>query len=133
MAPDDTNSAKRSLDLRRELGRDLGHDLGRELGDVGSAVRWTLGNLDQAFEQALDEAFRTCISLVDELGNAAAGCGALAEPELAAIHAPIHPAAHPPEPRGAEAERFRSCEGPITDGEPGEGFQLPPEPGIVAA
>ena len=104
MAPEDPNSVKRP---------------GLDLGGVGTAVRWTLGNLEQAFDQALDEAFRTCLSIVDELDGAATGLEA--------------PSGTEPDARRAEAERFRSCEGPLADGAPGEGFQPPPEPGIVAA
>ena len=88
-----------------------------QLDNVGSAVRWTLGNLEKAFEQALeqviepavDEAFRTCNTihtvLRDELGGDAPDAPAACE-----------------QPIAAEAARFRSCDGPITDGEPGEGL-----------
>lgn len=96
-----------------------------QLDNVGSAVRWTLGNLEKAFEEALekafeqaleqviepavDEAFRTCNTihtvLRDELGGEAPDAPAACE-----------------QPIAAEAARFRSCDGPITDGEPGEGL-----------
>jgi hypothetical protein len=86
-----------------------------QLDSVGSAVRWTLGNLDQAFDQALDEAFRTCTTihavLRDELGRAAGPEGVSQEAsggEQGSV--------------AAEVRRFRSCEGPIADGEPGEGL-----------
>jgi hypothetical protein len=73
----------------------------REIGDVVSAVRWTLGNLD--------EAFRACLNSIEIASegdrDGADACGALdghGDP--------------------AAAGRFCSCEGPITDGEPGEGL-----------
>ena len=84
-----------------------------QLDNVGSAVRWTLGNLEQAFEEALeqavDEAFRTCntihSAIRDELGGAA-----------------THDTPAADQPIRIEAARFKSCEGPIADGEPGEGL-----------
>ncbi|MEY3141887.1 MAG: hypothetical protein RLY21_380 [Planctomycetota bacterium] len=81
-----------------------------QLDSVGDAVRWTLGNLDQAFDQALDEAFRTCTTIHtvirDELRSVSDAEGAAGEQGGVA----------------AEVGRFRSCEGPIADGEPGEGL-----------
>jgi hypothetical protein len=87
-----------------------------QLDSVGSAVRWTLGNLDQAFDQAFDEAFRTCTAihtvLLDELGRVAGTEGASQE------------VSGGEQGNGAaEVSRFRSCEGPIADGEPGEGLR----------
>ena len=78
-----------------------------QLAQVGSAVRWTLGNLEQAFDQAVDEAFRTCTTILDDLGCAASDAASVAGDE--------------PVP-AVDAARFRSCEGPVADGEPGEGL-----------
>lgn len=84
-----------------------------ELGELGAAVRWTLGNLDQAFDQALDEAFRTCTTILDGLESHAREGerreGAEPEGALQDGH------------EGLVVARFRSCEGPIPDGELGEG------------
>jgi hypothetical protein len=60
---------------------------------------WTLGNLDQAFEQALDEAFRTCSSILDEIG-----------PQ----HDGTDEGSHVALPETC-ANRFRSCDGPVAD------------------
>ena len=73
---------------------------------IESAVRWTLGNLEQAFDQAVDEAFQTCTTLLHEFGSSPAD----ANPRAGRCETP------------AEAVRFHSCEGPIADGEPGEGL-----------
>ena len=69
----------------------------RAIGDVVSAVRWTLGNLD--------EAFRACLNSIEPAPEEA-GHGEL-------VPAVVRPA------------RFRSCEGPIADGESGEGDPRP--------
>lgn len=66
---------------------------------MGSAVRWTLGNLDQAFDQAFDEAFRTCTHLFNEFERCASKCEEEVDVES---QRPI-------------VARFRSCEGPIRD------------------
>lgn len=75
---------------------------------VGSAVRWTLGNLDQAFDQAFDEAFRTCTHLLNELERRAGtdeveGRDGGRDDRHVESQRPI-------------VARFRTCEGPIADG-----------------
>lgn len=92
MAPDETTNAQGQKS---------------QLDHVGSAVRWTLGNLEQAFDQAVDEAFRTCTTILDDLGCAATdAAGVAGDGAVPAV----------------DAARFRSCEGPVADGEPGEGL-----------
>lgn len=75
---------------------------------ISSMARWTLGNLDHAFDQALDEAFRTCSSIFNEL-------------EQRTLESPRHGDASCASIERHSAERFGSCDGPVADGELGEG------------
>lgn len=88
---------------------DSSHD-----NSIGRMGAWTLGNLEQAFEQALDEAFRTCTSILDEI-DPQPDCGDEGVPVgVAAVEvlAVASPAAIVP----AGASRFRTCDGPVADG-----------------
>jgi len=76
---------------------------------IGRMGAWTLGNLEQAFEQALDEAFRTCTSILDEIDPQPDGGDEVVPVEILPV---ATPAAIAP----AGASRFRTCDGPVADG-----------------
>jgi hypothetical protein len=70
---------------------------------------WTLGNLEQAFEQALDEAFRTCSSILDEIDPQQDGGDEGSH--VSVSQRAVSPVAVP----HTGPNRFRSCDGPVAD------------------
>ena len=85
------------------------HDSSQD-NSIGRMGAWTLGNLDQAFEQALDEAFRTCSSILDHIDpqqdHGDEGSRLSVSPVAGSPVAAPH----------SGANRFRSCDGPVADG-----------------